>query len=141
MVSLVLYCAGLGLLTFAGQPLLLPVAVAVFISGEVVMTPCFDETAKKHSTAAGMASCMGLLHLVDGLGRMLGSAFALGVYGWIRHTSYRSYYWPLVVAAFFLVSAVLHGVALVLARTGAAKPMTPAETPGVVPVSNGVAAQ
>src|SRR5207302_677500 len=71
MVSVVFYCTGLTLLLFAKYPVLLPVAVIVFICGEVVMTPCFDETAKKHSKDATMGTCMGLLHLVDGLGRML----------------------------------------------------------------------
>ena len=46
MVSVLLYCAGLLLLIFARNPVMLPVAIVVFICGEVLMTPCFDETAK-----------------------------------------------------------------------------------------------
>jgi MFS family permease len=146
MVSLVLYCGGLGLLGVGRCLPLLPVAVVVFILGEVVMTPCFDETAKKHSTAAGMASCMGLLHLVDGLGRMLGAAFALGVYGGMRQSPYRGSYWPVVVLAFFGVSSGLHVVAFRLARrapapeSGGTVPGPGGALPRAVPLSNGTAA-
>src|SRR6185369_16539449 len=73
MTSVLFYCAGLILLVFAVHPVMLPIAIVVFICGEVLMTPCFDETAKKHSGPAGMATCLGLLHLVDGFGRMLGA--------------------------------------------------------------------
>jgi MFS family permease len=116
MTSVVLYCTGLLLLVFATQPVMLPVAVAIFICGEVLMTPCFDETAKKHSGSDGMGTCMGLLHLVDGLGRMFGAAFALAVYGWMRNSSYQNYYWPAVVAVFLGTSSALHVVAHGIAR-------------------------
>src|SRR2546421_632593 len=82
MTSVLLYCSGLILLIFARHPIMLPIAIIVFICGEVLMTPCFDETAKKHSNSTAMGTCLGLLHLVDGMGRMLGAAFALAVYGW-----------------------------------------------------------
>ncbi|MDB6055092.1 MAG: Major Facilitator Superfamily, partial [Verrucomicrobiales bacterium] len=111
MTSVLLYCSGLLLLVFAGHRWMLPVAIIVFICGEVLMTPCFDETAKKHSKASQMGTCMGLLHLVDGMGRMLGAAFALAVYGALRNSSFRSYYWPLVTVVFLIVSSALHGVA------------------------------
>lgn len=114
MASVLLYCTGMVLLVFARQPAMLSVAVVVFICGEVVMTPCFDETAKKHSKDAHMGMCMGLLHLVDGLGRMLGAVFALAVYGWMRHSEYREFYWPVVVVPFLCVSSGLHIVAHVL---------------------------
>ncbi|MDB5303043.1 MAG: transporter [Phycisphaerales bacterium] len=108
MVSVLLYCAGLLLLVFAKNPVMLPVAVIIFICGEVLMTPCFDETAKKHSRDAEMGTCMGLLHLVDGSGRLIGAAFALAVYGWMRNSSYRGWYWPVVVSAFLIVCSILH---------------------------------
>src|SRR5882762_6602910 len=116
MTSVIFYCTGLMLLMFARHPAMLPVAIIVFICGEVLMTPCFDETAKKHSGEAGMGTCMGLLHLVDGLGRMLGAAFALAVYGWMRHSSHQNFYWPVVVGAFLFVTSALHLVAFALAR-------------------------
>lgn len=116
MVSVVFYCTGLLLLMFAKQPVMLPVAVIVFICGEVVMTPCFDETAKKHSKDTGMGTCLGLLHLVDGLGRMLGAAFALAVYGWMRNSPYPEFYWPAVVCTFLCSCSALHIVAYALAR-------------------------
>jgi MFS family permease len=108
MVSVLCYCSGLLLLMFARHPFMLPVAIVVFICGEVFMTPCFDETAKKHSGAAAMGTCLGLLHLVDGLGRMLGAAFALAVYGGMRNSAQYIYYWPVVVAVFLAVSIGLH---------------------------------
>jgi MFS family permease len=111
MVSVILYCAGLVLLVFAGNPVMLPLAVVVFICGEVVMTPCFDEAARRHSADASMGTCLGLLHLVDGLGRMLGGAFALAVYGGMRNSAHRGLFWPVVVVAFLCVSTALHAVA------------------------------
>jgi hypothetical protein len=116
MVSVCLYCAGLLVLMLANNPFLLPVAIVIFIAGEVLMTPCFDETAKKHSSNQGMGTCMGLLHLVDGSGRMIGSAFALAVYGAMRNSAYKIYYWPVVVAVFFCVCSVLHIIAFRLTR-------------------------
>lgn len=115
MLSILLYCAGLLMLMFAIHPAILVLATVVFICGEVLMTPCFDETAKRHSTDAQMGTCMGLLHLVDGFGRMLGAAFALAVYGWIRTTSYQNWYWPIVVATFLLVCSGLHFLAFGIA--------------------------
>jgi len=116
MVSVCLYCIGLILLVFAKQPVMLPIAVAIFICGEVLMTPCFDETAKKHSGHEGMGTCMGLLHLVDGFGRMLGAAFALAVYGWMRTSPYHAFYWPVVVSVFFCICSMLHVVAYGIGR-------------------------
>ena len=118
MTSVLLYCAGLMLLIFSRHPAMLPVAIVVFICGEVLMTPCFDETAKRHSGDAAMGTCLGLLHLVDGLGRMLGAAFALAVYGWMRNSAWRDFYWPVVVGVFLTVSSALHLVARMLARSG-----------------------
>jgi MFS family permease len=121
MTSVLLYCTGLILLMFSARPVMLPFAIVIFICGEVLMTPCFDETAKKHSTDAGMGTCMGLLHLVDGLGRMLGAAFSLAVYGWMRNSPQRGFYWPVVVSIFLCVCSALHVVAFAIARS--AKPV------------------
>jgi MFS family permease len=111
MTSVLLYCAGLILLMFSHHPVMLPIAIVVFICGEVLMTPCFDETAKKHSRDSAMGTCLGLLHLVDGFGRMLGAAFALAVYGWMRNSPSVQFYWPLVVTVFLFSSIALHIVA------------------------------
>ncbi|MCX5656235.1 MAG: MFS transporter [Planctomycetota bacterium] len=126
MTSVLLYCTGLLLLIFAGNAVMLPVAVVVFICGEVLMTPCFDETAKKHAGDAGVATCLGLLHLVDGFGRMLGAAFALAVYGWMRNSPYEGAYWPVVVGVFLCVSSALHVVAHAMARSAGPAAQTPA---------------
>jgi MFS family permease len=117
MTSVLLYCAGLLLLVFASHPVMLPIAIVVFICGEVLMTPCFDETAKKHSGDAGLGTCLGLLHLVDGFGRMLGAAFALAVYGWMRNSPYVALYWPSVVGVFLVSCTALHVVAFAVARS------------------------
>jgi len=111
MASVLFYCAGLILLMFARHPAMLPIAIVIFICGEVLMTPCFDETAKKHSGEAGMGTCMGLLHLVDGFGRMLGAVFALAVYGWMRNSACQQFYWPVVAGVFLCVCIALHVVA------------------------------
>jgi MFS family permease len=116
MTSVLFYCAGLLLLMFARNPVMLPLAIVVFICGEVLMTPCFDETAKKHSRESGMATCLGLLHLVDGFGRMLGAAFALAMYGWMRKSSFLHYYWPVVVGVFLFTSSILHVIAFAIGR-------------------------
>jgi|GEM_PF-3297678 len=118
MTSVCLYCTGLILLMFAGHPVMLPFAIVIFICGEVLMTPCFDETAKKHSGEAAMGTCMGLLHLVDSLGRMFGAAFALAVYGWMVNSPYHRFYWPAVVSVFLCSSIVLHIIACAIARNG-----------------------
>lgn len=122
MTSVLLYCAGLLLLVFARHPVMLPVAIAVFICGEVFMTPCFDETAKKHSSDVSMGTCLGLLSLVDGLGRWLGAAFALAVYGWMQDGPAQAFYWPVVVTVFLGVCIALHVIihALVRPQPGAA---------------------
>ena len=123
MVSVLLYCTGLMLLMFARNPIMLPLAVVVFIAGEVVMTPCFDETAKRHSSRSGMATCMGLLHLVDGLGRMGGAAIALTAYGLMRESVHADWYWPIVVGVFLLLSSTLYLVAAVIGRTAHTAPV------------------
>jgi hypothetical protein len=131
MVSVLLYCAGLMLLIFAGHPVLLPIAIVVFICGEVFMTPCFDETAKKHSGEKEMATCMGLLHLVDGGGRMIGAAFSLALYGWMRSSDYSRFYWPVTVSVFLAVCSALHLMAFAIARrdTPAGHPRAIAPSP------------
>jgi MFS family permease len=108
MTSVLLYCCGMLLLVFAQNPVMLVVAIVIFTCGEVLMTPCFDETAKKHSGEQTMSTCMGLLHFVDGAGRWLGQVFAAAVYGAMLGSRYFGWYWPIVVACFFIVSGALH---------------------------------
>jgi MFS family permease len=108
MTSVLLYCIGMLLLVFAKSPLMLVVAVVIFTSGEVLMTPCFDETAKKHSGEETMSTCMGLLHFVDGAGRWLGQVFAAAAYGFFKGSLVFGWYWPFVVVSFLIVSGALH---------------------------------
>jgi hypothetical protein len=118
MTSVILYSTGMLLLVFARNPFLLAVAIVIFTSGEVLMTPCFDETAKKHSGEETMSTCMGLLHFVDGAGRWLGQIFAAGVYGAMLGTAYFGWYWPTVVTCFLLISGALHVGCHYLGRPG-----------------------
>jgi hypothetical protein len=118
ILSIVLYCGGLMLLIFANHRVMLPLAVVVFICGEVVMTPVLDETAKKHSGNAGMATCLGLLHFIDGWGRLLGAAFALAIYGMMRGTPYHDLYWPVVVGNFLVACLLLQIMAFAMSRSG-----------------------
>lgn len=111
LTTVLLFCSGLLLLGFAKSPVMLPAAIVVFICGEVLMTPCFDEAAKKHSGSGSMGTCMGLLHLVDGCGRWLGAVFSLALYGWMRNSSLEGYYWPATVSVFLLAAVGLHFVA------------------------------
>jgi hypothetical protein len=113
-------CAGLLLLVLAWHRAVLPVAVAVFICGEAIMTPCFDETAKKHSAGGETGTCLGLLHLVDGGGRILGATVAMALYGVVRGTALYGLYWPLMTTAFLVCSSALHGLAYRLGRPAAA---------------------
>jgi MFS family permease len=122
MVSVILYCAGLLLLMLVHHAVMLPIAIIVFICGEVLMTPCFDETAKRHSGVESMATCMGLLHLVDSSGRLIGSVFALSMYGWLRNSSHHNLYWPIVVAVFLVVCSLLHVVAHSIGRGATVPP-------------------
>jgi MFS family permease len=110
------FCTGLLLLVLARHQVVLPLAVAVFICGEVVMTPCFDETAKKHGRNGATGTCLGLLHLVDGGGRILGAAVAMVLYGVLRGTALEGLYWPLMATAFLACSTAFHGLAYRLGR-------------------------
>ena len=133
ITSVFLYCIGLLLLTYAANPFMLVIAVVIFTSGEVLMTPCFDETAKKHSGEDTMSTCMGLLHLVDGAGRWIGMSFALAVYGLMKSGKYLVWYWPVVVTAFLLVSGSLHVVCHFFGNTEASKISQTEPSPDIAP--------
>lgn len=122
MTSVGLYCLGMLLLVFAADPVMLVVAVVVFTCGEVLMTPCFDETAKKHSGEQTMSTCMGLLHLVDGAGRWLGQIFAAALFALMWPSPAARWYWPVVVASFLLVSGGLHAACAALGRSAPPPP-------------------
>jgi predicted MFS family arabinose efflux permease len=108
LVSLLCYCSGLLLLTFAGHYLLLAVAVAVFICGEILMTPCFAETAKTHAHSGKSGSYQGFLHIFEGGGRVLGSTLALAIYGWVQGSALSRFYWVLLAPIFLVFSATIH---------------------------------
>jgi hypothetical protein len=116
LVSMLCFCGGLLLLTFGGNRALLGVAVAVFICGEILMTPCFAETAKTHAQAGKSGTYQGVLHVFEGGGRVLGSMTALAVYGWVQGSILAGFYWLIMAGGFLLFSATLHWWAYRAAR-------------------------
>lgn len=112
-IGLCVFIAGILIYTFSASLLFLCVAVFVFILGEIVTTPCYDEISKKHAGAdnAQVGSYFGVLGLFDGLARVVGSAIAFTIYGFLRTTPYRSYLWVSLAIIFVLVSVVLYGIA------------------------------
>jgi MFS family permease len=116
LVSLLCFCGGLLLLSFGGNRVLLGVAVAVFICGEILMTPCFAETAKTHAQSGKSGSYQGFLHIFEGGGRVLGSMTALAVYGWVQGSVFARFYWVIMAPVFLLFSATIHWWAYRAAR-------------------------
>jgi len=80
----------------------------VFICGEILMTPCFAETAKTHAQAGKTGTYQGVLHVFEGGGRVLGSMTALAVYGWMQGSVFAGYYWVIMAPVFLLFSATIH---------------------------------
>jgi predicted MFS family arabinose efflux permease len=110
------YCGGLLLLCFAANAVVLAAAIAVFICGEILMTQCFAETAKRHAQAGKSGTYQGVLHVFEGGGRVVGSMTALAAYGWMQGSVLADYYWLIMAPSFFLFSATLHGWAYRKAR-------------------------
>ena len=108
LVSLFCFCCGLLLLSLGGNRVLLGVAVAVFICGEILMTPCFAETAKTHAQAGKTGTYQGVLHVFEGGGRVVGSMTALAVYGWIQGSVLAGFYWVIMAPVFLLFSSAIH---------------------------------
>jgi MFS family permease len=108
LVSLLCFCSGLLLLTFGGNRVWLAVAVAVFICGEILMTPCFAETAKTHAHSGKSGSYQGFLHIFEGGGRVVGSMTALAVYDWVQGSALAGFYWVIMAPTFLLFSATIH---------------------------------
>jgi len=127
LVSALCFCGGLLLLSFGGNRVLLGVAVAVFICGEILMTPCFAETAKTHAQAGKSGTYQGVLHVFEGGGRVLGAMTALAVYGCMQGSVLADFYWVIMAAAFLLFCLTLHWWAYRAARSfGAGQAPRPA---------------
>jgi MFS family permease len=116
LVSMFCYCGGLLLLTFGGNRVWLGVAVAVFVCGEILMTPCFAETAKTHAQSGKSGSYQGVLHVFEGGGRVVGSMVALAVYGRLHGSVLGGFYWVIMAGFFLLFSSTLHWWAYRAAR-------------------------
>jgi Major Facilitator Superfamily len=108
LVSLLCFCSGLLLLSFGGNRVWLAVAVAVFICGEILMTPCFAETAKTHAHSGKSGSYQGFLHVFEGGGRVVGSMTALAVYGWVQGSALAGFYWVIMAPIFLVFSGFIH---------------------------------
>jgi hypothetical protein len=107
----VCFCAGLASLTFAGHRLVLAGAVVIFICGEIVMTPCLAEVAKRHAPAGKTGAYQGILHLFEGGGRVLGSTFALFLYAGFKDTENVYYFWVTLTGLFLICFAAIQGLA------------------------------
>jgi MFS family permease len=136
VVSLLCYCSGLVLLSLGGNRVMLGVAVAVFICGEILMTPCFAETAKTHAQAGKTGTYQGVLHVFEGGGRVLGSMTAFAVYGWVQDSVLARYYWLIMAPIFLLFSAVIHWWAYRTARASGAGPLEESAAPAAVCVDS-----
>ena len=136
LVSLLCFCCGLLLLSLGGNRLMLAVAVAVFICGEILMTPCFAETAKTHAQAGKTGTYQGVLHVFEGGGRVLGSTVALAVYGWVQGSALAGLYWVIMAPVFLLFSATLHWWAYRAARPSSAGRAERSVTPEAVCVDS-----
>jgi MFS family permease len=120
LVSLLCFCGGLLLLSLGDNRIMLGVAIGVFICGEILMTPCFAETAKTHARAGKTGTYQGVLHVFEGGGRVVGSMTALAVYGWMHGSSLARFYWVIMAPAFLIFSATIHWWAYRAARTSPA---------------------
>jgi MFS family permease len=110
------FCGGLVLLTFAGHQLVLAGAVVIFICGEIVMTPCLPEVAKRHAPPGKTGAYQGILHLFEGGGRVLGSTTAFVLYSWFKDTKNVHYFWITQTGLFLICFAAIHGLAYLLDR-------------------------
>ncbi len=110
-VAKVCYCLGLLLLTFAANPLLLTLAIVIFICGEIVMTPCLAEIAKRYAQPGETGTYQGVLHLFEGGGRVIGSATALFIYGLFKGSGAADFYWSFLTAVFMGSYLVIRWVA------------------------------
>jgi MFS family permease len=112
------FSLGLVLLTFAGNRLVLAVAVAIFILGEIIMTPCLPEAAKRHAPAGKTGTYQGILHLFEGGGRFLGSTLAFVLYAEFKNTEHIGYFWVTLTALFLICFVAIHGLAYRIDRWG-----------------------
>jgi MFS family permease len=115
----IFFYGGLLLLTFSQSQILLAAATMLFICGEIVLTPCLPETAKRHGQAGDAGTYQGMLHLFEGGGRVVGSSTALLLYVWFQASPLVGYYWPMMVLLFCLFSTSLHWMAYRLRRPAA----------------------
>jgi MFS family permease len=107
----VFYCAGLVSLTFAANPVILVGAVAIFICGEIVMTPCLPEVARRHAPPNETGTYLGILHLFEGSGRCLGSAFAFFLYAEFKDSANVGFFWVVLTILFLIFFAALQALA------------------------------
>ena len=117
------FCAGLLSLTFADHPLMLAVAVVIFICGEIAMTPCMPEVAKRHAPPGQTGAHLGVLHLFEGGGRVLGSTLAFLLYAGFKETERVHYFWPTLTGLFLICFLAIQGLAYLLDRRVPSVPM------------------
>ncbi len=111
MLAQLCFCCGLFSLTFAGHRVVLAGAVLVFICGEIVMTPCLAEVAKRHAPPGRAGVYQGVLHLFEGGGRFVGSTVAFLLYAAVKDTENAGYFWPTLTGLFLIGFAAIQGLA------------------------------
>jgi MFS family permease len=112
------FCAGLVSLTFAGHRVVLAGAVVVFICGEIVMTPCLSEVAKRHAPPGETGTYQGILHLFEGGGRLLGSTLAFLLYAQFKGSEGAGLFWVTLTGVFLVCFAAIQALA---SRLGSAR--------------------
>lgn len=103
-IAWVLFLIGLFCFSFSRSTFFLGLAVFLIILAEIVITPCFDEAAKKHAkNTTIIGAYYGVLNLFDGLARIIGASISLFLYGYLKGTWTFAYFWPLVGLTFIII--------------------------------------
>ncbi len=107
----VCFCAGLVSLTLAANPLMLVGAVVIFICGEIVMTPCLSEVARRYAPPGETGTYLGILHLFEGGARCLGSTIAFLLYAEFKDNGDVGYFWIVLTSLYVICFAALQALA------------------------------
>jgi hypothetical protein len=93
-------------------------AVVVFICGEIVMTPCLSEVAKRHAPSGETGTYQGILHLFEGGGRLMGSTLAFFIYAQFKESEGAGFFWVTLTGVFLVCFAAIQALA---SRLGSAR--------------------
>lgn len=109
-LPVILFGFGLFLFNYALSLPILIVGVFVFIIGEIVLIPCYDEIATNcanNNAKFTSSQYFGAIGLMDGIIRFISASFCLGLYGYLKNNSTLiQSYWLFVLAVFLIISCV-----------------------------------